>query len=329
MRSQLVAPVLKRVRARGGEVGKLVRAFGLPKTVEQDAEVVLPLSRFRALLEAAEAEAKDPFLGAHVAASVERGTYGILEFSCTSAPTVGEALRRVVRYMSLLNEIVDVTLVERGREALVEQKIPGEPLCVGRHANEFFIAYLVVQFRRLTGSPYVPSRAWFAHPAPRDRSELEALLGTDRLEFGREANGLALPREGLAVPLRTSDPPLLALLDEKAAEALKQRGGTNRFLGQLKQALRDRLSTGVPSVSEAAQALGMSARTLQRRLDDEGTTFQALVDGVREELARYYLRDGTRPLGEVAYLCGYSELSAFLRAFKRWTKQTPSEFRAR
>src|SRR3954463_374028 len=90
MRSQLVAPVLKRVRALGGDVGKLVRAFGLPKTVEQDAEVVLPLSRFRALLEAAEAEAKDPFLGAHVAASVERGTYGILEFSCTSAPTVGE-----------------------------------------------------------------------------------------------------------------------------------------------------------------------------------------------------------------------------------------------
>jgi AraC-like DNA-binding protein len=328
MRSQLVGPVLARVRAAGGDPGALIRRFGLPATAEHDGEVVLPLEKLHALLDAAELAARDPFLGLHVAVELRRGAYGLLEFSCRSAPTLGEALRRIVRYISLLNEIIEVTLVERGGEAIIEQRIAGEPLTVGRHGNEFFVALLLSQARRLTGASVVPSRAWFAHPAPRDRSELDALVGTSRLEFERERNGMALPRALLELPIRTADPPLLALLDEQAQAALQLRASPSRFLGQVRQSVRDRLRDGVPALGDAARALGMSPRTLQRRLSDEGTSFAALVDGVREELARRYVKDATMPLGEIAFMLGYSELSAFLRAFKRWTGKTPSETRS-
>lgn len=318
MRSQLVGPALALVREAGGDAAALVRRFSLPDDAERAAEVVLPLDRLRAFLDAAAAEAGDPFLGVHLGQRIRRGAYGLLEFSCRSAPTVGEALRRIVRYISLLNELVEVTLVE-GREVTVEQRIRGEPLCVGRHGNEFFLALLLSQSRQLAARPFAPTRAWLAHPRPRDVSELAALLGTDRLAFDRERNGMALPRAVMDLPLQTHDPALLALLDRQAEEALALRGSPSRFLGQLRQQIRDRLREGLPPLAEAARALHMSPRTLQRRLADEGTTWNALVDEVRQELARRWVAEGARPLGEIAFLLGYSELSAFLRAFKRWT----------
>src|SRR5205085_6164140 len=137
------------------------------------------------------AAAYDPLLGVHIAQHIRRGAYGLLEFSSRSAPTLGEALRRIVRYISLTNELVEVTLVE-GRESVVEQQIRGQPLCVGRHGNEFFIAMLLVQARQLTGRKVAPARVWFAHPAPRDLSPLVELCGTDRIVFDREKNGMAM-----------------------------------------------------------------------------------------------------------------------------------------
>ncbi len=327
MRSQLVGPVLALVREAGGDVAALMRRFSLPKSAERDAEVVLPLDQLQAFLDAAEAQARDPFLGIHIAQRIRRGAYGLLEFSCRSAPTVGESMRRIVRYISLLNELVEVSLVESGREAVIEQKIRGQPLCVGRHGNEFFVAMLLVQSRQLSATQLAPSRAWFAHPAPRDISKLVEVVGTDRIEFDRETNGMTLGRAVMQTPLTTHDAALLALLDQQAEAALALRESPSRFLGQLRQRVRDRLRDGVPTLDESAAALHLSPRTLQRRLGDEGTGYLELVDDVRQELARRWVAEGARPLGEVAFLLGYSELSALLRAFKRWTGQSAGDFR--
>jgi AraC-like DNA-binding protein len=327
MRSQLVGPALAVVREAGGDAGALARRFELPAGAERAAEVVLPLDRLHAFFDEAERAAGDPSLGLHVAERIRRGAYGLLEFSCRSAPTVGEALRRIVRYISLCNELVEVTLDEGPKEAIIEQKIAGQPLCVGRHGNEFFVAMLLVQSRQLSGRRLAPSRAWFAHPAPADRAPLVALVGTDKLAFDRERNGMALSRAVMDTPLTTYDPALLELLDAQAEAALQLRASPSRFLGQVRQQVRDGLSEGVPPLEEAARALHLSPRTLQRRLADEGTSYNDLVDDVRQELGRRWVKEATRPLGEVAFLLGYSELSAFLRAFKRWTGQAAGDFR--
>lgn len=159
-------------------------------------------------------------------------------------------------------------------------------------------------------------------------SLLVEVLGTDRLEFDRERNGIELPRAALAAPLSTHDPALLALLDRQAEAALALRGSSSRFVGALRQRIRDRLRDGPPTLEEAARALAMSPRTLQRRLaEDEGTSWNVLVDEVRKELAVRWVEEGARPLGEIAFLLGYSELSAFLRALKRWTGRSASELR--
>jgi AraC-like DNA-binding protein len=322
LRWPLVGFVLDQVRACGGDVEWLRRRFLLA-----DGEAVMSLARFRELIDAAAEQAGDPFLGVHLAESVPRGPLGLLEFASTSAPTLGEGLRRIERYIALVNDAVEITIVEVGGEAHLEQRIPGEPECLGRHTNEFFIACVLLQARLATGDAIVPTRVWFAHRRPDDISVLVDRLGTSQLVFGCEHNGLALPRALLDLPLRSSDPALLQWLDDQGEAALRERTNSDDFLGRVRNALRAQLAGGTPIVAQTARALGMSARTLQRRLGMEHTTFHAIVESVRADLALYHLNAGDRRLSDIASLCGYSELSAFLRAFKRWTGHTPSELR--
>jgi AraC-like DNA-binding protein len=349
MRSQLIAPTLALVRdARGAAAATaLARRHDLPAGAADAPEVALPLAGLRALLDDAAATAGEPMLGVRLAERFPRGGYGVVEFSCRSAPTIRAALARLVRYVALLNELVAVSLEDvrgaadaaapgrsttRGRagHAVVEQRIAGEPLCVGRHGNEFFVAHLVARARELSGVPVVPERAWFAHPAPAD-GEVAALcqaIGTTRVRFGAGANGLALAAALLDAPLASSDPPLLSILDDTAEKALAGRGGGARLIGLVRERIRAGLGEAPPSLAAVAATLRMSTRTLQRRLADDGVSFADLVDEVRRDLALDYVRDPRRPLGEVAFLLGYAELSPFLRAFKRWTGRTPAEVRA-
>jgi AraC-like DNA-binding protein len=327
MSVRLIGPTLARVRAAGGDADRLLRAFSLPATVETDAVAWLPLRVLRAFFEAAAEAAGDPDLGLHLVEELPHGRFGLLEYLCRSAPTVREAFRSVARYSALLNHVVRVTFEEHDGLGVVEGRIAGEPLCLGRHTNEHSVALLVLQTRRLAGADCVPLRAWFAHPRPSDTRELERLLGTSRLEFGREANGLALAKAVLDRPLATADSPLLELLDGQAQKALREGSGGDGFVGAVRQHVREHLSPAPPSLGQTARAMRASARTLQRRLGDAGTTFLALVESVRRELALLHVPDEARPLAEVAFLLGYSDPRALLRAFVRWTGQTPSQFR--
>jgi AraC-like DNA-binding protein len=328
MRSQLVGPVLAQLRAAGADVAGLVRRFGL-EGAEAAPEVVLPLVELHAFLDAAAEAARDPFLGLHVAARLPRGAYGVLEFACRTAPTIRAALARIVRYIGLLNELVTVSFEEHEGVGVVEQRIPGEPRCVGRHGNELFVATVLMGARALSGQACVPERVWFAHDAPADTSELVQTMGTRQVRFGAGRNGIEWAAAVLDLPLATSDPPLLSILDKQAEQALA-REPVRTLGGLVRRRVREGFEAAqAPSLASVATGLHMSARTLQRRLTEEGTSFVAVLDEVRQELAVKAVREGGRPLGEIAFLLGYAELSPFLRAFKRWTGTTPGELRAR
>ena len=328
MRSQLVAPALALVAEAGGDVAGLIRRFALPPTAATDAEVVLPLGMLHGFLDAAEVEARDPVLGLHLAARLPRGAYGVVEFSSRSAATIRDALIRIVRYIGLVAELVTVTFDEHDGVGVVEHRIAGEPRCVGRHGNECFLAMLLTRARQLSGAAWNPERVWFAHPRPADTTALEAVLGTTQVRFDAGANGVALPAAVLDLPLASSDPPLLSLLDRHADQALAGRPAAPPLLTLVRRRVRETLAETPPTLEDVAAALHMGARTLQRRLADENISFQQLVDELRHELALDLVKDPRRPLGEIAFLLGYAELSPFLRAFKRWTGKSPGDLRA-
>lgn len=222
----------------------------------------------------------------------------------------------------MLNEVVTVTLTDDGPNARCDVSVDGSQLALGGHANEFFMALFVVHSRQLTGTAFRPSRVWFAHPRPADMRALIDLFQTTTIAFDRPTNGFEIPREHLEARMLSADPALLSALDNHAETLLKAHRGPPGFLAEVQRTVREALTDGAPTLGEVAERLGTRPRTLQRRLAEAGTSFQRLVDTVREELARMYLAERT-PLDQVAYLLGYAEMAAFRRAFKRWTGRTP------
>ena len=326
LRSQLVRPVLQLVRERGGDAGRLITAFGLPPDVEQVPEVMVDLDVYYRLMDAAADAARDPFIGLHVGQRPNRGTFGLLEFILRTAPTVRDALSGFARYAALQNEIMTISLWQKNGEMAIEQKVPGAARALGRHGNEHFVAKMIWEARRALDLPVAPNRVWLAHPAPADRSELVRVLGSERIVFDAGANGLAFEASFLDLPFKTADPALFDVLSRQAAQVTEGRDAQG-LLGEIRHLLRNQLAQGVPQLEQVARTMGLSARTLQRRLADEGKSWSEVVDELRRELALEYLRELDRALGEIAFLLGYTELRAFLRAFKRWTGATPSGWR--
>ena len=326
LRSQLVRPVLQLVRERGGEPAALVRAFSLPPDAEQAPEVMVELDRYYLLMDAAAEAARDPFLGLHVGQQPNRGTFGLLEFILRTAPTVRDALSGFARYAALQNEIMTIALIQKDGEMAIEQKVPGAPRALGRHGNEHFVAKMIWEARRALDLPVAPRRVWLAHPAPPNIAELSRGFGTERIVFDAGGNGLAFDESFLDLPFKTADPALFDVLSRQAQRVTATRE-SNGLPGEIRHLLRSQLPSGVPPLEQVARTMGTSARTLQRRLAAEGKSWSDVVDELRHELALSYLDDSDRGLGEIAFLLGYTELRAFLRAFKRWTGKTPSSHR--
>jgi AraC-like DNA-binding protein len=147
------------------------------------------------------------------------------------------------------------------------------------------------------------------------------------LHFAGEMNAMVLRRDLLDTPLVRADPRLCVILDRQVRETLERLPKTTDLSERVRQIVAEKLTAGEPKIGEIARGLGMSARTLQRQLDRDGTKFRELIDALRRELAVSHLKEKEIPIAEVAFLLGFSEASAFHRAFKRWSGQTPAEFR--
>lgn len=327
-RTRLLRLLLPRLRERGVDLAGILARFDLAESAAVDEETIVPLATLSESFQVAEALLGDPALGIHMATDHQVGGLGLLEYTFRFAPTLREACQRVTRYVGLSNDLAQVAFDEARGVGRIQHWIAGHPMCLGRHANEFFMALLVLQMRKLTGLPIVPEAVWFAHPRPSDVAPIVAAFGTTKIEFGVEANGFSVSADTLATRLPTADPALLSILDRAASERLAANPQAKDFSGQVRRAIRERMTGVVPKLPAIADVFRMSERTFQRRLGDEGASYQQLVDAVREELARLHVAQDKLSFGEIAYLLGYAELSAFLRAFKRWAGVTPQQYRA-
>jgi AraC-like DNA-binding protein len=167
---------------------------------------------------------------------------------------------------------------------------------------------------------------YFRHPAPEQTAAYREVFGGP-VRFGAPVDAVLVARACLDAPLREADSALASILERHVQLLLGDRAGAPTLQGRIARLLGSELAGGRPGSTPIARRLNMSPRTLRRLLHDEGTTFRDVVSEVRRELAFRYLRDPEVPIGEVAFLVGFSDANAFHRAFKRWTGRTPGEFR--
>jgi AraC-like DNA-binding protein len=176
-------------------------------------------------------------------------------------------------------------------------------------------------------SAAVPVEVWFEHAQPDDISQYKTIFGDNKVLFGMPNNGFSFPAELLEAPLPSADDKLHALIRKHADALIAELPRAQSFTQRVRELLLKELEGGNPSAVRIASALHMSGRTLTRRLEDEGTTFKDLLDDLRKSLSLRYVGSTDLGLSEVAFLLGFSQSAAFHRAFKRWTQQTPLEYR--
>jgi AraC-like DNA-binding protein len=267
----------------------------------------------------------DPDLGLKAAREISVGDYGALEYVGASAATWGEAIRIIGRYMPLVNDALDFVLhVEGGR---AEIQLHSRVVLPRAGADFQSAAFHVAASHRRPTDLAVEFDVWFTHPAPAKLDEYEKTFAPGTLRFEAPFNGFVFDAKWLEAPVPTADPKLHALIRRHADLVLAELPKTASLTQKVRDAITQELAGGNPGVGHVAQKLGMSQRTLGRKLEDEGTTFKALLDDLRRRMALRYVGGQDLGLSEIAFLLGFSQAPAFHRAFKRWTGQTPLEYR--
>lgn len=315
--------VLQVAMAAGVDPARLP-PFDVP--VADGLEARVPFERFIELWEALMRAERDPGLPMRMAERVTPKDYDAIGFACMTRATMGEALHQCVRFARVWSDASDWSLAVDDRTATLEFEI-ADPHRLGvRCGSESLVAEMIHAGRVLTGVAYSPVAVRFRHARPADVSLHERFFGAP-IEWSAPRTEVAIDAALLSTPLLKADPALAAYFERHAAALLARCAEPESLDYRLRSALAQQLPRGVPSLESIAPGLGMSTRTLRRRLQEASTTFREVLDQTRCELSKRYLADPELPVGAVGFMVGFSEPSAFHRAFKRWTGVTPLVFR--
>jgi AraC-like DNA-binding protein len=310
----------------GLDTGEILRAVNLDRATLDDPDARIPIEQAAALWQKAYALSGDPHLALHAVEVLPFGAYRVLDFVAAEAPTIGAALAKVADYFPLINDIVRLPYVVGDREVLYGVEAPARPSAITRPYAEYTLAAVFLRSRISLDRHFQLVRVDFSHPAPADTSEHERIFECP-VAFNATRCQLVIARVVWDTPRGDSNPELFAVLDTHARMLLSQRQGLTDIAGRVRAAIEAELRGGRPELEAVARKLAMSGRTLQRRLRDEGVLFNDLLDSARFQAAKAYLTQRDIAGSEVAYLLGFTEPSSFNHAFKRWSGQTPSEYR--
>jgi AraC-like DNA-binding protein len=307
-------------------VAPLLKRVGLTPELIAEPEERLSVRSQIALLDEAAIALKDDCIGFTLARDFDLREIGLLYYVMASSQTLGNALKRVARYSKITNEAL-VFGYREGNTLTINLNYSGVPRHSDRHQIEFCMFAVLRICRVLTGQNLVPQHFSISHYRSEGTSEMARFVGT-KVEFGTDRDEFALNLDARELPLMHSDPYLNDLLLKYCEAALAhRRGDMSQLRTRVENAISSLLPHGRVLVEDVARSLGMSERTLARKLSDEGLNFTEILQQLRRDLAVRYLDDRKLHVSKIAWVLGFREVSAFTHACKRWTGKTPSQMR--
>jgi AraC-like DNA-binding protein len=300
----------------------------LPRESErllQAPEGLRPDEVNRILLECARLS-HDPHFGLHLIHHIDITSYGAYGYLLLSTPTVRSFLEVAQRYYPTFYRGAELALTVSADGARLEYRVTGLGSASQRHDNEWTLAFFVNFIRSRLEFAWYPRRVKFSNPPPGDLGELRREFG-DHILFDQPETSFELEPDILDVRISNSDPRLLAILQQHADELLQAALASDSFEHQVRLVILERLKSGLPSADSIARSSSMSLSTLKRRLRETGLSYRDLRDGVVREVSERLLRETDLSIGAIALEVGYSEHSAFDRAFARLCGMTPLEYR--
>lgn len=310
----------------GLDTTQILQAARLDPATLHDPDARIPIEQAGAVWQKAYALSGDPNLALHAVEVLPFGAYRVLDFLAASAPTIGAAIAKVSDYFPLINDLVRLPHVVGDLEVTLAVEAPSRPALITRPYAEYALAAVFLRTRMATNQRFPLVRVDFSQPRPADIREHERIFECP-IRFGAAACQLVIDRAVWDTPRTGDNPGLFSVLDAHAKMLLDQLPRQPDLVGRVRQAIEGELRGGNPTLESAARHLAMSPRTLQRRLKDEGVVFNDLLDDLRFRAAKAYLAQRDIAGTEVAYLLGFAEPSSFNHAFKRWSGQTPTEYR--
>lgn len=327
--ARVAADLIAFASERGGDEAALRTLLGLPQDQLGREDVRIPCATMARMWEAAHQQTQDPCLALHLAEArtpaANRTTTLIME----SSRNVLEAFELAAKYSVLIADAMSVEIGEID-ETIYVQFTPQadwalQPLPVVQDCLNITYLSAVQAVQRLTGSRQPPSLLSFAMPKPENLAEYFRIFNCS-IRFDATANRIGFPKVLRDSPVVTGDAGLKEVLKQYAEELKSRFQAGGGLVDEVLRAIYDGMSPHPPTLSVVARSLGISDRSLQRRLKLEGETYKQLVERARMTLSQTYLLNSNRNLDEIAYLSGYADTSSFVRAFRRWHGQSPRQF---
>ncbi|GAC1621018.1 MAG: AraC family transcriptional regulator [Nevskia sp.] len=319
--------IRKALDAASVDSARLFAEAGLDFAALADPQARYPVEKTNRLWQLAVAATGDPAFGLTVARQSGPVMFHALGYSLVASTTLQEAFERLQRYCRVVSDGAEIAFHREGWQYRCEIIAAPNGVPPAFESIDAFACVILRMCRGLYRRDYAPLRLSFRRPRPDDVAPYERAFRTSAIAFGAAVNALWFDSAHFEQALESANPELARQNDEVALRYLA-RFGKSLVRERLRAVLIEQLPSGEPSQDRAAASLCLSARSLQRRLAEEGTSYKALLDEVRRELALSYLREGRNSISEITYLLGFSDTSSFTHAFRRWTGQPPSRWRA-
>lgn len=311
------------IRDAGGNPDRVLARAGLARHQLSSPTGSIGLVEYCEVIEeAAHATGTDNF-GLRFGQQLHPQSLGLIGYIGLTSPTIGAALQNFVEDFKWHQHDTEIRIVEQEEAWRLEYQIRHGAILVRRQNAEMMLGVHQNLIRAACGPNWSPLEVFFEHARPRDWREHENAFGAP-VWFEQPCNALLIPKADLARRMPAHDPLLLPLLRQVIRQMAGGRTASSQsVIDQVRAHIALKLPEGDATLDAVSAAMGCPAWLLQRRLRREGVSYLEVLEGVRCELARYHLRENARPISEVALLLGYSEVSAFSRAFRRWFGMSP------
>lgn len=307
----------------------LLKSAGVNLAEKLNSDARFNADHTRKLWDLARTETDLENIGLEVAHFVCPTTFHALGFSLWASSNLLDALNRMIRFEVLLNDgcHLHLTKCKNNFNFTMQVKQVEQEDLVAPEGVDYFLGAVVKMFRDMTGDSFNPIKVKLIRPAPKDSSHWTQFFNCP-VNFADSSNQLIFAEESLTRTLATGNN-ALAEQNDKLVEDYLCKMKMQDIRGQVRSALIELMPLGITTLDGVAHSLAMPPRTLQYKLNQQGTTLQELRDKIREDLARQYLQYSRQPFTQIAYSLGFSDPAHFNRAFKRWSGETPTAFRQR
>jgi len=324
LRAGLLNPVVGSLAMSGIDARRILRRHGFDPRALENPYMLIPLRAFVRLCEDAAAISGDAAFGLHVGQRMTPEQHGPAGFFFGSEPTLRAALTRYGEYMSAWQDGTLANLAREGDASAFLYRIADHRIQPRRQDAELTLSAIHHQLALVLGRDWAPLEVHFEHPAPVDLRAYRAIFRAP-VFFAAPVNRLVIENRDLDRPLQRREESLSPFLTHHLSDLKRQRGAASQLSQQVEEIIVARLGEANLELPMIAQELGLSLRTLQRRLSEEGISYRALLENVRRRIAEATLVDHARVI-DVAASLGYGDSTVLSRAFRRWTGTSPRRF---